>query len=276
MAKGTKMILNRYGSKEQDFVDQVIVVGPEGHDLYITLDHAYEVGMNQLDVHLNGQWLASGGGYEEIDAYTIRLDLRDPATGLPVQLEEGDEIHIRNWFRSTGGVGSSVDRYRLAKLEEEIMKARKLLETDSDFGSLDQRLDHIQQNLAEVSQKVIVYVIPSKVKPGVQKVEIRFPFKGTIAGVYASCRVPGSTPTELAVEKISQDDFDGLSPAPFGWQNIFSHNLILDAGEKSTRTAAAQPVIGIPDVQPNDHFRVNVLQLGTGLEDVTVEVVINV
>lgn len=271
------MTLNRYGAKDQDFVDQLIVVGPEGHDLFIKLIHPYQVGMNQLEVHLNGQWLSSGGGYEEVDEYTIRLDLgTDPQTGLPVQLVQGDEIHIRNWFRSNSGIGSGVDHYRLAKLEEEIIKARKLLETDSDFRSLDERLDNMQKNIDEASQKVIVYVIPSKVKPGVQKVEIRFPFKGTISGVYASCRVPGTTPTEIAVEKISQDDFDGVSTNPIGWQNIFSQNIVLDAGEKSTRTAAVQPIIGITDVQPNDHFRVNVVQLGDGLEDVTVEVVINV
>lgn len=126
-------------------------------------------------------------------------------------------------------------------------------------------------NLAKkvpVQQKVMVFVIPSKVKLGVVKTETRFPYSGRIVNVYASCGTVGASKTEVQVERCSQADYD-TTP---NWVNIFSTNLAFDANTKST--SGSPYVLEDSSVNVNDHFRVNVVGLGAGIEDITLEVVV--
>lgn len=94
---GTKMRLIRQGALSQDWVDQEIIVTEEylaAHtDMNILLDVPIEMGISQLEVYFNGQRMSEGGGYEEVDSQSIRLDL-----GADIPLQIGDEIFIRNWI----------------------------------------------------------------------------------------------------------------------------------------------------------------------------------
>lgn len=268
---GTKMILNRYGGQPTYYDIQEVIIDEAylaAHsDLIIKLVNPYTPGINMLEVYYNGQYLVAGGGYEEIDEYTIRLDIRSPEDRLPLtQFYLGDEIFIRIW-KNFYVSGKDLYDERLLRLENEMWDAR------AEHPVLDSRLDELDRNL----KKVIVFVIPGgrAVKVGVQKVEVRFPFKGEVVEVYASNRVPGTTRTVIAVEKISQGDFDGTSSDPIGWLDVFLSNLIINAGEKSSRTAPSF-VIGNSSVATNDHFRVRIDELGDGIEDITVEVVVRV
>lgn len=130
-------------------------------------------------------------------------------------------------------------------------------------------------NLAKkepVQQKVIVFVNPSKVKLGVVKTETRFPYKGRLVNVYASCGAVGSTKTEIVVERCSQEDYDA-SPH---WVAIFATNLTFDPSAKSTNSSSVPYVLADDHVNPNDHFRINVVKLGSGIEDITLEVVVQI
>lgn len=124
-----------------------------------------------------------------------------------------------------------------------------------------------------VQQKTMVYIIPSKVKQGVVALEVRFPWKGVVSNIYASCGKKGATQTEFAIEKCTAESLDSDEPV---WTNILTTNVTLDADVKSTNSSAVPFVIGDNDVQVNDHFRVNVLTVGDGIEDITLELVIDI
>lgn len=106
---GTKMTLHRYGGRKMEFDDQLIVIDQNWLDThegyYISLIKPYEVGSQTVDVYLNGQLLSLGGGYEEVDNQTIRIDLGSDLEGNTIKLTVTDEIYIRVWknhYHNTG------------------------------------------------------------------------------------------------------------------------------------------------------------------------------
>lgn len=268
---GTKMSLKRYGDEIAYFDYQEIIVNEDyltiHNDLLVHLDYAYVPGFNMLEVHYNGHLLTVGEGYEEVDYQTIRLNVTDSEGNSLNQFMVGDEIVIKVWRNNyIAGEGLRLYTQRFTALESELLKAR------NEHPDLDSRLDIMQANL----KRVIVFVIPGgrAIQTGVQKIEICFPFSGKIVDVYASNRVAGTTRTVIAIEKISQEDFDNDNPE--GWLNVFSGNLIIDPNEKSSRTSSAPFVIENLQVAANDHFRVRIDELGDGVEDITVEVTVEV
>jgi hypothetical protein len=193
-----------------------------------------------------------GHGYDEIDEDTIRLKIN--------ALHVGDEIFIRNWRNKF----IYSDANTLSNLYQEVVNARKYKNTDSPYTSLDARLDAIQGG----NTKVIVFVFPGNSGSGVQKTCIKFPYDGEIVNVYASTRTVGTTDTELNIEKISQDDFD-LDAA---WSNIMFENLWIDGGDKSSNTATTVFELLDTTVAAGDHFRVNVINPGSGVSDLVIEI----
>lgn len=116
--------------------------------------------------------------------------------------------------------------------------------------------------------KVIVFVIPGVVKPGVQSNEIRFPWAGNIVDVYASLTTPGTTETTIRIEKCSQADIDG-TPA---WFDVLSTPLTIDPNEKSSKTADVSSIIGLKAVGADDHLRIVIDSAVNGSRDLTIEV----
>lgn len=275
---GTKMELRRYGGGEFYYwYEQEIIVDQnylsQGNGLFVHLDYEYQPDTGQLDVYFNGQYLRPGGGYEEVDSRTIRLDLgvyppEHPLAGQPVPLVEGDEIFIRIWktdYRQGNGV---IDELRFRRLEDEILKARRYKSTDITYPDLDTRLDSIERR---AESKTMVFVLTRVPDGGLAKMEMRFPYEGEITEVYASCSQAGSTRTVFQIEKCSQDSYDSGSPV---WENIFYDDLVIDAGEKSSRTSDTPYTLQTTTVNKDDHFRINVVEKGDGVEGVTIELVV--
>lgn len=274
---GTKMRLQRYGNEvtyrnEQEIiVDQAFLDNNNG--LFITLTHPYIMGSSMLDVFYNGQRLSEGGGYEEIDAATIKLDLgvyppEHPLAGRQIPFSLGDEIYIATWKAEYLQSGGNIDALRFLTLEEEVIKARQYTNSVPSFPKLDDRLDYIQER---AETKTIVMALP-RVLVGTSKYEIRFPYNGVISEVYASCSEAGAEKTVLHIEKCSQSDYD-TSPS---WVNILSQDITIDAHEKSSNTSSMPYVISDSRINKNDHFRVNVTEKGNGIAGLTVEVVVNI
>ncbi|MGW9526181.1 hypothetical protein ACWHAM_00245 [Paenibacillus terrae] len=273
---GTKMMLRRYGNEIIYWDEQEIIVDQayldQHKDLYIRLTHPYILGTRMLDVYLNGQHLLAQGGYEEVDENTIRLDLgtypqEHPLAGEHIPLVVGDEIYIRTWkpeYRQGGGSG--IDDLRFKRLEEEIVSARKYTERDVQFHQLDDRLDYIQER---AEAKTMVFVL-ERVPLGPCKYEMRFPFEGKIKEIYASCGVYGTSKSEFSIEKCSQLDYETLP----SWTNIFSRNLTIQAGEKSSNTSPLPYILSDPIIHKNDHFRINTHVVGEGLKGLTLEIVV--
>jgi hypothetical protein len=274
---GTKMTLRRYGNEMLYWNEQEILVDQayldSGYGLFVHLTHPYVMDTKQLDVYFNGQHLLVGGGYEEINEYTIRLDLgvyppEHPMAGQVIPLVIGDEIYIRTWkpeYRDTGGI---IDPIRFVSLEEEIIKARRYKDADLSFPKLDDRLDHIQQ---KAETKTIIFVF-NRLNTGVAPFVIPFPHDGRITEVYASCVSEGSERTVFQIEKCSQDDYDN---API-WTNIFKDNLCIDGGERTSKTSSRAYTISNPILKSGDHLRVNVIELGTGFQNVTIGVIVSI
>jgi len=273
---GTKMTLRRYGNEIIYWHEQEVIVDQAyldtNKDLYIRLTHPYILGTRMLDVYLNGQHLLVQGGYEEVDEYKIHLDLgtypvEHPLAGKPISLVVGDEIYIRTWKQEyRQGNGSGIDDLRFKKLEEEIVSARRYTDHDVLYHRLDDRLDYIQER-AEV--KTMVFVM-ERVPLGPCKYEMRFPFEGKIREVYASCGVYGTGKSEFSIEKCSQWDYETLP----SWSNIFSRNLSIDAGKKSSNTSDTPYILSNPIIDKNDHFRIYTHTVGEGLKGFTLEIVV--
>lgn len=283
---GTKMTLKRYGKKETLYWDSLELIVDQayldsGKGLFIVLDpYTYIPDIGQIEVHFNGQQLLSGGGYEEVDKRTIRLDLgRYPLdygdlalAGQPVTLKLGDEIHIRIWkleyFEKGTTIGWEQDAELLRRLEQEIIKARKYKEQDTPYLDMDARLDSIERR---AESKTMVFVL-NKVKNGVAKMDIRFPYEGMITEVYASCSTAGSEATLVDIEKCSQEQLD-TSPS---WTSILGSGLTIAGGVHSSYASTSPYDLQIADVHANDHFRIRIIQAGAGIEGLTVELVIQV
>jgi hypothetical protein len=102
---GTKMQLKRYGDASAPYRYFEVIVDhfylALGKGMLIELPYPYMIGMHMLDVWYNGQYVASGGGYEEVDEYHVLMDIRVPADNGSIvkltQFNDGDEIIFRIW-----------------------------------------------------------------------------------------------------------------------------------------------------------------------------------
>ncbi|MFF2017218.1 hypothetical protein [Paenibacillus sp. NPDC058177] len=272
---GTKMNLRRYGGgitqnwdEQEIIVDQVYI--DSGRGLYIALDYEYAMGTSQLDVYVNGQHLLEGGGYEEVNNTTIRLDLGvyegdTPLAGQPVQLHVGDEIYIRNWKQSVREGTGSIDELRFKQLEDEVRAARKYKDGEQPYPNLDTRLDSIERRM---ETKTMVFVL-SRVFDGIAKLNMRFPYEGDIMEVYASASSVGADDTSFLIERCTQDSYDTGLPE---WDTVTT--LVIDANEHSSRTSDRPYSVPVPRIAKDEHFRINVVERGEGIEGVTIELVV--
>lgn len=144
----------------------------------------------------------------------------------------------------------------------------------------DELMDYMGYNRAKlnsrrinkVSKKVMVFIIPSLVKAGPVQTEVRFPYRGKLINSYASCGTSGTTPTTIDIEKCDQEAYD-TTPR---WESVFHNKITIDANNKSNRTST-EPYSFKPffeTVNEDDHFRVNVVEAGEGVRDITVELVV--
>lgn len=120
----------------------------------------------------------------------------------------------------------------------------------------------------------MVFIVPSIVQVGEVKTELRFPYEGKIVDAYATCGVTGLTRTVIQIEKCTEGDYN-TTPI---WNSIFSQDIVIDPNHKSNKTSATPYNVGATytNVAPNDHFRLNITEVGTGVKDITVELVVEV
>ncbi|MGG3801266.1 hypothetical protein [Metabacillus fastidiosus] len=126
--------------------------------------------------------------------------------------------------------------------------------------------------IRRIDDKVMVFIVPSIVQVGVVRTELRFPYKGKILNAYATCGTKGLNRTVIDIEKCSQGAYDTVPV----WTSIFNNVLIIDSNHKSNRTSTKPYSMKPSAIQVNidDHFRLNILEVGNGVKDITVELVI--
>lgn len=127
------------------------------------------------------------------------------------------------------------------------------------------------RRIRRVDDKVMVFVFPTKAKTGEISAEYRFPFKGEIKEVYASCASTGGDETRIMIEKSTQEDYD-VVPV---WSNVLANPLVIKQNRRSI-TSSDTPYTFVTDgekVNKGDHFRASVLHDG-GVGKIVVEIVI--
>jgi hypothetical protein len=124
------------------------------------------------------------------------------------------------------------------------------------------KLDSFDDRLKE---RVLTFIIPSYPDVGVQHINARFPFKGQILNIRGICGVPdANVDTEIAIQK-SRDMVN--------WTNILTRNIVFRRGEYFDDGLKQ---ISVFDVNKDDIFRLEILQIGNDLQDVTIEVIIKI
>lgn len=138
-----------------------------------------------------------------------------------------------------------------------------------DFMSYNKSLLNTKR-IYKMDTKTMLFVV-GRVVLGEGSQSFRFPGTGKIVDVYATCGKAGQGQTEIDVEKCDQIDFDGTP----SWESIFTSKMLtIPNGKKSSTTEnyTLNPLSSV--VHLNDHFRLNVKEVGQGISDLNVEVVV--
>lgn len=125
-----------------------------------------------------------------------------------------------------------------------------------DFSKL-RRIDE-----ATYAKRALVFILPSFPALGVQPIIARFPFKGKIIGIKAICGVYGNTDTEISIER-SRDMVN--------WVSVMSLNVFMRIDQYFDDGTAR---VSDADVQEGDLFRLNVIQQGINVQNITLEVIV--
>jgi hypothetical protein len=115
---------------------------------------------------------------------------------------------------------------------------------------------------ATTAKRVLVFIVPLTPVVGIQPIIARFPFKGKVIGVKALCSIYGETDTEIAIEK-SQDMTN--------WASILTQNVAIRVNQYFDDGTASVP---INVVNAGDLFRLNIIQQGVNVQNITLEVII--
>lgn len=137
-----------------------------------------------------------------------------------------------------------------------------------DFQSMNKSIINRKIITEKLDYKTMVFIVPRFVQTGIIRTELRFPHKGKIVDVYATCGVEGTTTTHVVIEKCSEVNYDTVPV----WDNVFTNDLFIDANKKSSKISLTPYALVSDEIEPNDHFRINVVNAGEGVEDITVEI----
>ncbi len=163
--------------------------------------------------------------------------------GIPLAREDSD------------GLMSKEDFFKLTSIESGAQK--NYIEEDAKNALPDY-----------VHTKTIVFALPvNKLKIGVQNIIVEFPNNGVITKITGICQITGAEYTAIQLEKISKEDFDnGID----NWIGVCEEGkeIIFPYGKYTT----IESNILNKSVSKNDCFRLNVKNVGFGIENLTINV----
>lgn len=116
-----------------------------------------------------------------------------------------------------------------------------------------------------LKERVITFVIPQFPDIGVQHIHARFPFKGEIVNVRG---VIGSADSKVSTEISLQKSRDMLN-----WSDVLSRNIVFRKGEHFDDGLRK---VDVANVAKDDIFRLEILQLGGDVQDITIEVIVKI
>lgn len=119
-----------------------------------------------------------------------------------------------------------------------------------------------------VDDKIVVYVIDSPTI-GEWTDEIESPGDGKVLSVKATCNKPGSSDTLIDVELCDRDLYDS-NPI---WDKVFSEPLTIGQDKKRSNSS---PTVDSGVIKEGDVFRLNFVNVGEGLQNLTVQIKIQI
>lgn len=136
-----------------------------------------------------------------------------------------------------------------------------------DFSTLTERLLYL-------GTKVVVFVVQQIDDIGEQGIDIRFPFKGEVQEVSASCTIPPSSGNlVITVEKCLNADYVS-TPV---WVNILSTPLTIENSERTSQSATPPVIDGsVKQLSIGDHLRINIISGDIETEGLVVEVSVKI
>ncbi|ALS22324.1 hypothetical protein [Paenibacillus naphthalenovorans] len=188
---------------------------------------------------------------EPVDTYDdLDIVYSNPENGWRVTVNDTGDVYRYDGFSDSWVfLGNSIGSLPIA--------------SDISTGLLD------KEDYKQFTVRSIVFAMPKILSDGIQNYIVQFPFEGQIIKAYAFCVGEGTVaPLELAIEKISSNEFDNSG----AWQSIFNQNIFINPNQ----TKGTTPVLKTNNVNKNDYFRVNVLQLDNNIRGVTVQLDIKI
>jgi len=117
-------------------------------------------------------------------------------------------------------------------------------------------------------RQIIAWAFTSQPTTGDTQPWLRVPFDHTLVSAYAVCKTAGSTQTTINIYYNPQSTIDS-GPS---WTTIFSTPITIDNTKRTSAGSATPPVINPAAAvrNTNDHYKVEVTTVGTGISDVSV------
>lgn len=143
---------------------------------------------------------------------------------------------------------------------------------DGKTYQLQGGIDNINwKEFSSGSKQIIIptFVISTLLKTGTQPINIQIPKDGVIKTINANCSTVGSTSCEISVEKTNSTGIETNT----GWVNILSSNLIIATGKYTDDKSV---VVSSDIVNQGDVLRLNVIQNGTSIKGITIQISIEI
>ncbi|MEK4525625.1 MULTISPECIES: hypothetical protein [Paenibacillus] len=135
---------------------------------------------------------------------------------------------------------------------------------NSDMDGLMSTAEHLKLNEIplEVKDRVIVFCKESRVYPEVLGILAPFPFDGEILHVKGYCGVSGDTATEIRIER---------SKDLIHWQDVMGSPLKFEAFQHQDDGEAT---FEVRKVEAGDIFRINIIEAGSNIQHLTIQLTI--
>jgi hypothetical protein len=121
---------------------------------------------------------------------------------------------------------------------------------------------------AGAKRQIIAWAFTGQPAVGDTQPWLRVPFDHTLVSAYAVCKTAGSTQSTINIYFNPQSSID-TGPS---WTSVFSTPITIDNAKRSSLGSAVQPVLSAGTVvrSTNDHYKVEVTTVGTGITDISV------
>lgn len=125
--------------------------------------------------------------------------------------------------------------------------------------------------IKRIDDKIIVFAETIPVL-GEGFFEFPFPLKGKIKQAQSACKYPSDADMSLKVQKCARDLYGTAGET---WEDVFSEPIRINANEKDSNIVNT-PNSNQHSVNNGDYFRTFVTSIGTGMQNLVTQVMIEV